>query len=382
MNATSCGRSFKRRHRGSLSRRLVFPIEAVLVLAAVLVTPVGAETGHRSQAVPSQQFGVGIARCTFVDHSRSVLNYSSRPFRVLSASRTLVTEIRYPTQQNAGEPAEVHGALPVARSGGYPMVVFAHGYDVTPDTYAALLDAWARAGFVVVAPIFPDESAFEVAAQHGANTEDDLANEPGDLVFVTKQVLQTSNVESSTCPILNGLVDPSEIALAGHSDGAQAVGMLAYDHGLDPQGENYASLRTGISYRSVIILSGAEDITQSYADEASRPDLLVVQSLADQCNPARFGVHLYDAIRQPNKWFLELLTAHHLPPFDGADAPAFGVATAVTIRFLQWSLQGDVSPNNLVVVGNERPAIARMFVGANGPSLKHVAPVRESCGRN
>jgi hypothetical protein len=382
MNATSCGRSFKRRHRGSLSRRLVFPIEAVLVLAAVLVTPVGAETGHRSQAVPSQQFGVGIARCTFVDHSRSVLNYSSRPFRVLSASRTLVTEIRYPTQQNAGEPAEVHGALPVARSGGYPMVVFAHGYDVTPDTYAALLDAWARAGFVVVAPIFPDESAFEVAAQHGANTEDDLANEPGDLVFVTKQVLQASNVESSTCPILNGLVDPSEIALAGHSDGAQAVGMLAYDHGLDPQGENYASLRTGISYRSVIILSGAEDIAQSYADEASRPDLLVVQSLADQCNPARFGVHLYDAIRQPNKWFLELLTAHHLPPFDGADAPAFGVATAVTIRFLQWSLQGDVSPNNLVVVGNERPAIARMFVGANGPSLKHVAPVRESCGRN
>ena len=382
MNATSCGRSFKRRHRGSLARRLVFPIEAVLVLAAVLVTPVGAETGHRSQAVPSQQFGVGIARCTFVDHSRSVLNYSSRPFRVLSASRTLVTEIRYPTQQNAGEPAEVHGALPVARSGGYPMVVFAHGYDVTPDTYAALLDAWARAGFVVVAPIFPDESAFEVAAQHGANTEDDLANEPGDLVFVTKQVLQTSNVESSTCPILNGLVDPSEIALAGHSDGAQAVGMLAYDHGLDPQGENYASLRTGISYRSVIILSGAEDITQSYADEASRPDLLVVQSLADQCNPVRFGVHLYDGIRQPNKWFLELLTAHHLPPFDGADAPAFGVATAVTIRFLQWSLQGDVSPNNLVVVGDERPAIARMFVGANGPSLKHVAPVKEFCGRN
>jgi hypothetical protein len=382
MNATSCGRSFKRRHRGSLARRLVFPIEAVLVLAAVLVTPVGAVTVHRSQAVPPQNFGVGIARCTFVDHSRSVLNYSSRPFRVLSASRTLVTEIRYPTQQNAGEPVEVRGAPPVARSGGYPMVVFAHGYDVTPDTYAALLDAWARAGFVVVAPIFPDESAFEVAAQHGANTEDDLANEPGDLVFVTKQVLQTSNVESSTCPILNGLVDPSEIALAGHSDGAQAVGMLAYDHGLDPQGENYASLRTGISYRSVIILSGAEDIAQSYADEASRPDLLVVQSLADQCNPARFGVHLYDAIRQPNKWFLELLTAHHLPPFDGADAPAFGVATAVTIRFLQWSLQGDVSPNNLVVVGNERPAIARMFVGANGPSLKHVAPVRESCGRN
>src|SRR5665213_1137992 len=382
MSSTSCSRVFEFRHRGNFSRWLVLPIPVALILAAVLVTPVGADTGLRSRAIPSQLFGVGVARCTFVDHSRSVLNYSSRPIRILSSSRTLVTEIRYPTQEHADEPAQVNGAPPLAQSGGYPMVVFAHGYDVTPDTYAALVDAWTRAGFVVVAPIFPDESAFEVAAQHGANTEDDLANEPGDLVFVTKEVLQASNVESSACPILNGLVDPSEIALAGHSDGAEAVGMLAYDHGLDPQGENYASLRTGISYKSVIILSGAEDIAQSYADEASRPDLLVVQSMADQCNPVRFGVHLYDGIRQPNKWFLELLTAHHLPPFDGADAPSFGVAAAVTIRFLQWSLQGDVSPNNLVVVGDERPAIARMFVGANGPSLKHVAPVKEICGRN
>jgi len=45
----------------------------------------------------------------------------------------------------------------------------------------------------------------------------------------------------------------------------------------------------------------------------------VVQSLADQCNPMRFGVQLYDGIHQSNKWFLELQTAHHLPPFDGVD---------------------------------------------------------------
>jgi len=382
MSSTSCSRVFEFRHRGNFSRWLVLPIPVALILAAVLVTPVGAATGLRSRAIPSQLFGVGVARCTFVDHSRSVLNYSSRPIRILSSSRTLVTEIRYPTQEHAGEPTQVNGAPPLAQSGGYPTVVFAHGYDVTPDTYAALLDAWTRAGFVVVAPIFPDESAFEVAAQHGANTEGDLANEPGDLVFVTKEVLQASNEESSICPIVNGLVDPSQIALAGHSDGAEAVGMLAYDHGLDPQGENYATLRTGVSYKSVIILSGSEDTAQSYADEASRPDLLVVQSLADQCNPVRSGVQLYDAIHQPNKWLLELLSAHHLPPFDGADAAAFGVAAAVTIRFLQWSLQGDLSSNNLAVVGDERPAIARMFVGANGPSLKHLAPVKESCGRN
>jgi len=102
---------------------------------------------------------------------------------------------------------------------------------------------------------------------------------------------------------------------------------------------NYANLRSGIAYRAVIILSGAEDTFQSYATEASRPDLLVVQSLADQCNPMRFGVQLYDGIHQSNKWFLELQTAHHLPPFDGVDAAAFGVVTSTTIRFLQMSLE-------------------------------------------
>jgi hypothetical protein len=261
------------------------------------------------------------------------------------------------------------------------MVIFAHGYDVTPDTYAALLDAWVRAGFVVVAPSFPDESEPAVAAQHGADTEDDLANEPEDLAFVTKEILHASAQETPSCPIADDLIDPSEIALAGHSDGAVAVGMLAYDHGVDPQKIGYSNLRTGIAYRAVIILSGAENSGQSYAAEASRPDLLVVQSLADQCNPFRYGVQLYDSIHQPNKWFLELKTAHHLPPFDGMDVSAFGVVAATTTRFLQMSLQSAAPSASLMALGNQRPAIARMFSGV-GPSSNNAPAVKEACGPN
>jgi hypothetical protein len=273
------------------------------------------------------------------------------------------------------------GALPVPRSGGYPTVVFAHGYDVTPDTYAALLDAWVRAGFVVVAPIFPDESASAVAAQQGSDTENDLANEPGDLAFVTKAVLQASAQELPSCPIASDLIDASEIALAGHSDGAVAVGMLAYDHGVDPQKINYADLRTGIAYRAVIILSGSVNSGQSYATEASRPDLLVVQSRADECNPFRYGAQLYDSIHQSNKWFLELQTAHHLPPFDGVDGSAFGVVAATTTRFLQVSLQSAAPSASLMALGNHRPLIARMFLGI-AVSPKSAPPVIERCGPN
>ena len=222
-------------------------------------------------------------------------------------------------------------------------MIFAHGYDVTPDTYAALLDAWVEAGFVVVAPVFPDENSNEVAAQGGTNTEDDIVNEPGDLAFVTTSVIQASANETTACPLLSGLVNPSELALAGHSDGAEAVGMLAYDHGLDPQGNNFASLRAGLDYRAVLILSGALDTYQANADEASKPDLLVIQSLADQCNPFSHGVQFYNAIHQTNKWFLVLRSAHHLPPFDGADPSAFGLVVKTTVPLPRDGTRGQGS---------------------------------------
>ncbi|MCU1363190.1 MAG: hypothetical protein JWM55_1018 [Acidimicrobiaceae bacterium] len=382
MNVTWCRRTERRRRRYRNARRCSLAMATTCFIAMILTVPLGAETSRDHLSTPAALFGVGIARCTFVDHTRSVLSYSTTPYRVLSPSRTLVTEIRYSTNSFDGGTGETPGALPVARNGGYPMIVFAHGYDVTPDTYAALLDTWVRAGFVVVAPFFPDESAPAVAAQPRANTEDDLANEPGDLAFVTRAVLAASANETSNCPLVSGLVEPSEIALAGHSDGAMAVGMLAYDQGLNPQGINYSSLRTGIAYRAVIILSGAEDRSQSYAAEASRPDLFVAQSLLDQCNPFREGAHLYNNIHQSNKWFLELQRAHHLTPFDGVDVAAFGVVSATIIRFLRISLEGAAPSTSLGALGNQRPEIARMYSGVIGPSLHNVPKVREDCGPN
>lgn len=371
----------RRRHRVHFIP-LLLAVVVTLTISGVLIAPQRAEADHAHPLTQVPLFAVGLERCTFVDHTRTVTNYSTTPFSVLSARRTLVTEIRYPTKLVVGGSRERVGAPPVERIGGYPLIVFAHGYDVTPDTYAALLDSWARAGFVVVAPFFPDEKPSAVAAQRGANTEWDMVNEPADLAFVTKTVLQASTSASAACPIVNGLVKTSQIALAGHSDGATAVGMLAYDHGLDPQGITYASLRTGVHYRAVIILSGIEDTAQPYATDASRPGLLVVSSLGDQCVPIRNVLRLYDAIHQPNKWFLELRTAHHLPPFDGADASAFKVVAKTSIQFLQLSLQGTTPSTSLLALGNEQPSIARMYSSRPGPTLNDAPRLVESCGPN
>ena len=333
-------------------------------------------------AAATPEYSVGIIRCTFIDPSRGLLNYRRTPYRIISKERTLVTEIRYPTQFAVGASTEIANATPVPKAGGYPTVVFAHGYNVTPDTYAKLLDAWVEAGFVVVAPFFPDEDASAVAAQGGANTEDDLVNEPGDLAFVTKSVLEDSVSLTSSCPVVEGLIDPSDLALAGHSDGAQAVSMLAYDHGLDPQDVNYAQLRSGIEYRAVMIFSGSLDTDQSNADEASQPDLLVIQSLADTCNPFRYDVQLYRTISQSNKWFLELQSAHHLPPFDGSDNAAFKLVAATTISFLQVSFGMSNELTSLRTVASDVPSVGRLFSGSPGPSLDGVPTLKESCGPN
>ena len=293
--------------------------------------------------------------------------------------RTLLTEIRYPIAGTSHSPEETPNAPPRPHAGGYPVIVFAHGYDVTPDTYAALLDDWARAGYVVVAPFFPDEKSSAVTAQHGADTEGDLANEPGDLAFVTRQIV-AANSASSGCPVVRHLIDASHIALAGQSDGANAVATLAYDRGLDPQGIAYANLLADIPVDALLILSGQEEESRTYATGERRVPLLVVQSLGDQCNSPASAISLYRDVHQGDKWFLELLHAHHLPPYDGVDPSAFRVVVGTTVRFLASTLGNAQLAPSLVDYVDRTPTIARMFHDALGPSASNLPIFTGVCG--
>jgi hypothetical protein len=93
-------------------------------------------------------------------------------------------------------------------------------------------------------------------------------------------------------------------------------------------------------------------------------------------------VKLYDHILQPDKWFLALRTAHHLPPFDGDDLPAFRVVAAITIRFLQMSLEAATPSSSLLAYGNQFPSVARMYSGALGSTVLNAPKLKEICGPN
>ena len=72
-----------------------------------------------------------------------------------------------------------------ATRGPHPLIVFAHGFALTPATYSRLLRAWTQAGYVVAAPVFP----LEDANAPGGPTESDLVNEPRDVSFVVTRLL-------------------------------------------------------------------------------------------------------------------------------------------------------------------------------------------------
>ncbi len=233
---------------------------------------------------------------TFVDHSRTIRLPDGR-----RVPRSLETAVRVPL------------------GSAHPLIVFAHGFTLAPSTYSALLDAWAKAGYVVAAPAFP----LEKAGAPGGPDESDLGNEPADIRIVISRLL-AMNAKSSS--VLFGALDPSKIAVAGHSDGAVAALATAYDRRFrDPR------------ISAAIILSGAA-LAGMGGFPLGGPPLLAVQGTADPINNPAATTSYYRLARRP-KFLLLLLGASHLPPYTDQQ-PQLGIVERATVAFLDHYLDG------------------------------------------
>ncbi|MGN6372313.1 MAG: alpha/beta hydrolase family protein [Solirubrobacteraceae bacterium] len=234
-------------------------------------------------------YATGLRVLRFLDTSRSIVLDGRRQ------PRMLLTEVRYPA---LGPPSETDVRhAPAARvNGPFPLVVFGHGFDVAPARYARMLQSWAHSGYVVAAPTFPGENP---AAPGGPN-ESDLVNEPADMRFVISRMLSLS---AGSGPFA-GLIDPSHIAVAGHSDGGDTALAVAYD-------PRFRDARV----RAAIVLSGAEIPAEGeFAFPTDGPPLLATQGTADTVNPPSATNAFFEAASSP-KYLLSLIDAEHLPPY-------------------------------------------------------------------
>jgi predicted dienelactone hydrolase len=246
----------------------------------------------------------------------------TRPIHLASGAtipRSLETYVRYPASGPAGGSDRV-GASPARAAEPFPLIVFGHGFDVTPGLYAPLLDAWARAGYVVAAPVFPLSNP---SSPEGP-TEADLPNQPADMRFVISRMLSASSTPNGR---LSGLIAGRQIAVAGQSDGGDTALALAYDPRFrDPR------------IRAAVILSGAEIPNLSgFTIKPGGVPLLATQGTADPINLPSATSAFYGPAPVP-KYLLELLGASHLPPYSTQE-PQLDIVERVSVAFLDGYLK-------------------------------------------
>jgi fermentation-respiration switch protein FrsA (DUF1100 family) len=265
-------------------------------------TPAVVSSHHDSTAAKSARpSAVGIRIIPFVDGSRH---------------RTLTTIVRYPAAGAAGA-APLRDATP--EGGPYPLVVFGHGFAVTPDPYAPLLDAWVRAGYVVAAPIFPKSNA----NAPGGPDEHDLPNQPADMNFVISAM---QGLSEATVGPFAGLLSPNLVAVAGQSDGGDTALAAAFEPAAHYQPINAA-----------VILSGAEDpFVAPFQPQAGTP-LLATQGTSDTINPPESTSRFF-RLASPPKYLLLLDGAGHQEPYTVSGAELSAV-TRVSTAFLNEYLK-------------------------------------------
>jgi dienelactone hydrolase len=255
-----------------------------------------------------------------------------RSFRFADPSRT----IRLPDGRRVPRPLETVVRYPAGGS-QHPLIVFAHGFALTPAAYDRLLTVWTEAGYVVAAPVFPLENA----NAPGGPTQSDLVNEPQDVSFVITRLLA---LDARPNGVLAGRIDPSQIAVAGHSDGAVAALAVAYGRRLrDPR------------LRAAIVMSGAA-LPWMGPFSLRGPPLLAVQGTADPLNSPTTTAAYFLRAHRP-KFLLWLLGASHRPPYTSQE-PQLGIVERATVAFLDHYLRG--RPLQAFDKAAQRPGLTRL----------------------
>jgi dienelactone hydrolase len=279
--------------RASSRMASVGAVAGLLLLSALGFALVGAPI----VAAAAGSNSVATTTMTFVDSSRSTPPWDGMPGK---PSRTLVTTIWYPSRAS--------GSVGASRRAPYPLIVFAHGLGASPQDYQQLLTAWAAAGYVVAAPLFPLSSSETPGGPDGG----DIGNQPGDMSFVIDQVLSAS---AATSGPLSGLVDPKEIGAAGHSNGAiTTLGLVANSCCRDHR------------VKAAVVMAGTtEGLGRGSYELTKAPPLLVVSDVHDGLVPYADAVAVFNQARGPKA----ILTLDWDPSSDSTGSTAHMAASGV-----------------------------------------------------
>ncbi len=149
-----------------------------------------------------------------------------------ATDRALETMIWYPANKAQEDSIAYFGLLPGqaieepspnAGEAPYPLVLFSHGFQGINFQSFAILEYIASHGYVVASGNHPGNTFFDFSA-----TDEQVAAvataRPGDVLYVMGEVLEMAGKEAG---YLSGMVDPTRVAISGHSFGGWTALVIA-----------------------------------------------------------------------------------------------------------------------------------------------------------
>ena len=174
--------------------------------------------------------------------------------------------------RNRDVPVKIY--FPSTADGPFPVIVFSHGLGGTREGYEYLGRQWAANGYVSVhvQHIGSDDSAWRgqsrpmSSMKQAANFQNSL-DRPKDVSFVVDQLVKLNKDD----PKLKGKLDLTDLAMAGHSFGAQTSMLIA---GQQLGGAFLASRVGKLSddrFKAVLAMSESVPVNRAKLDEIYSP---------------------------------------------------------------------------------------------------------------
>jgi alpha-beta hydrolase superfamily lysophospholipase len=237
--------------------------------------------------------------------------------------------ILYPaTGDPSAPPAE--DAPPAEAPYGFPVVVYAHGNNGSPELSLPMLTRLAAAGFVVAAPAFP----LSRRDAPGGNTASDYRQQPADMRFVLDEVLA-----GRVGPVAP--VDGGRVAVVGHSLGAITVLGLTQN-----------SCCHDDRIKAAVAISGTQAQWDGTWYQPPTTPLLLIHGDHDDVVPFNGSTEVFAAAPSP-VGLVRLIDGPHTlygPPW-------LDVVATTTIDFLRAELDDDASAEAALAVDGNRPGL-------------------------
>ncbi|MFJ4650584.1 alpha/beta hydrolase family protein [Nocardia sp. NPDC088792] len=248
-----------------------------------------------------------------------------------------------------------------------PVLVFAHGFGQSMSSYDPLVDFWAGNGFVVIQPTFLDSQTLGITPADPRYPDIWRIR-----VRDVGRVLDELDHVVAAVPGLDARIDRDRIAVAGHSWGAQTVGMLLGARVLGADGQPGPDLTDARVKAGVLLANtglGGDNLSAFAAENFSfmSPDFdglatptLVVAGDHDQ----------------------SLLTTRGPDWFTDVYAHAPGAQSLLTVFGAEHSLGGihgynakdttDESPERVALIRQTAWAYLRSALGIDGTAWKQL----------